>query len=244
MPTPVAPAAPGWWAARFGSSPPRHRRWRLETEQIRIAGGDVRAVRTTASDSILWKRPTGGVRVTAYSETEAGQIPAGGALVRLTGSPYRGEGDVFGHLRFAEMLPGTYLFEATTPLHEAIEAVPERVAVTIQPDATLDARVALKPLARAAAEVCKVRALDGEAGVIAGRVTHDGVPAEKVRITVEWSGYERTADTREDGYYRICNVPTGKILLMRASRENLMSTVSITLRPGELVRQRDLVLQP
>jgi len=243
MPTPVIPAPSREWVARFGASATSRRRWRLTTDQIRVAGGDVRTVRTAGSDTLLWSRATGSVRVTAYSETEVGQLPAGGAFVRLTGSPYGAESDVFGHLRFVGIVPGTYLFEATTPLHEAIQAIPERIAVTVQPDETLDARVALKPLARAAAEVCKVRALDHDAGVIVGHVTHEDVPAEKVRITVEWPGDERTVDTRQDGYYRICNVPAGKLLLVRASREDLMATVSMTLRSGELVRQRDLILQ-
>jgi hypothetical protein len=129
-------------------------------------------------------------------------------------------------------------------LHDAIEATAERVALDVRAGELAEGRVPLKPLARAAAEVCSVRDLDRDAAVLAGRVLHDSIPAQRVRVTVEWLGGEGTAVTRDDGYYRICNVPTKKLLLVRASRENLMSTLSVTLKAGELVRPLDIHLQP
>jgi hypothetical protein len=141
------------------------------------------------------------------------------------------------------MLPGTYLFEATTPLHDLIEATPDRIPLTVRAGELMEARVPLKPLARAAAEVCKVRELDRDGAVLAGQVVHDGIPAEQVRITVEWPGGEGSAVSRADGYYRICNVPTRKLALVRASRDDLMVTRTVTLKAGELVRRLDLELQ-
>jgi hypothetical protein len=211
---------------------------------LRIAGGDVRAVRRSDGDSVIWRRATGSARITAYAQTDIGQLPASGAIVRLTGSGYGAATDIIGHIRFEQMVPGTYLFEATTPLHDAIEAVPERLELVVRPGEVAEGRVAVKPIARAAAEVCDVRSLDRDAAVLTGHVTHDSSFAERVRVTVEWPGGSGTAESREDGYYRICQVPTGKLLLVHASRDTLMSTLGITLRPGEVVRQMDLKLQP
>ena len=94
------------------------------------------------------------MRVRALTPTDSGPSPASGVIVRLTGSPYGGYSTVDGHVRFEQVLPGTYLFEATTPLHDAIEAPAERTAVTVQADAMLESQVTLKPLAEAAGEVC------------------------------------------------------------------------------------------
>jgi hypothetical protein len=51
-------------------------------------------------------------------------------------------------------------------------------------------------------------------------------------------------ETRDDGYFRFCNVPLGKLILVRASYEKLMVTTTVTLAPNEIVHPLDLKLQP
>ena len=249
MPTPIRPGSARGWTSSLG---PRavassRGRWRLTADQLRIAGGDLRAVwRGNAADSVLWRRRTGSVRVQAITRTDTGPAPAPGVLVRLAGSPYGGYSAIDGTVRFDQVLPGSYLFEATTPLHEAIDANSERTVVTVRADTLVEARVVLKPLAEAASEVCREQRLGRHESVLAGHVTlgEQASPMPRVRVTVEWPGGDAEVRSRDDGYYRICGVPRDKLLLVRASADSYMVTQPVTLGGQELVRQLDLKLLP
>ena len=219
--------------------------WQLTADWIRVSGGDLRAVRRNdSSAAVLWRHPTGTVRIFATMADSPG-TPAPGAIVRLAGSPYAGHADIGGHVRFEQVLPGAYLFEVTTPLHDAIEAPPARVAVTAHANQVVEATVALEPLARAAAGVCDVRSLDEHTAVLAGSVSlGDGTPALEARVTVEWTGGDEHADTRQDGWFRICGIPTGKLLLIKASQGQSLATTALTIDPGVVVRQLSLHMSP
>jgi hypothetical protein len=249
MPTPIRPLVRSW-APGFGSRTltASHGRWRLTADWVRVAGGDLRAVKRGdgTADSILWRRRTGGVRALAFSPSDTGLVPASGVMVRLSGSPYGGYTALDGSVIFAQMLPGTYLFEATTPLHDAIEASGERTVVTVAADTVAEARVVLPPLAEAAAEVCHDHRLGRNESVIAGRVSlgENASPMPRVRVTAEWPGGDAEARTRADGYYRLCGIPRGKLVLVRASAEQYMVTQALTLDARELVKPLDLKLQP
>ncbi|HEY2378287.1 MAG TPA: carboxypeptidase-like regulatory domain-containing protein [Gemmatimonadaceae bacterium] len=216
----------------------RRGRWRLTTDVVRVAGGDLRAVkRGDSTQTVLWRKETGTVRVFAALSADGNAKPAAGAIVRLVGSPYEADADAGAHVRFEQVLPGEYLFEATTALHEIIDAVPARVAVTAKPNEVVDARVNLIPLAAAAATVCQVDALEKDRAVVAGRVWFgDSTLVAHARVAVEWPGGDAHADTRDDGWFRICNVPTGTLLLVKASRGSELSTTTVTIAPGEIVQ--------
>ena len=224
----------------------RRGRWRLTADFIRVAGGDLRAVRRGDSTAaVLWRRTTGTVRIFAAASPDSKAKPAAGAIVRLAGSPYQGYADIGGHVRFEQVLPGDYLFEVTTPLHEAIEAVPAHVAVTARPGEVVDDRVVLEPLAEAAAMVCEVGSLERNTAVLAGHVVSgDGTAASKARVVVEWMGGDEHADTRSDGWFRICGVPTGKLLLVKASLDNRLATMAMTLAPNEVVHPLSMRMTP
>lgn len=243
MPTPIRTGF-----SRYATSSPSGRsRYRLTADYIRVAGGDLRAVRRGSGDSILWRRSTGSARITAFVDSGGKPpTPAAEAFLRLSGSPYGGDADIQGRVRFEQLLPGTYLFEATTPLHDLLEATSQRVAVTVSADSLSEANVPLKPLAQAAGEVCADQPLGRRSGVIAGHVTlgEKDTTAVRVRITVEWPGGDREARSRSDGYYRICDVPWEKLLLVKASADGFMTTTTLTLAPEELVRPLNLKLQP
>ena len=248
MPTPIRPGARSW-APGFG---PRtvaasRGRWRLTADLIRVAGGDLRAVRRgNAADSVLWQRRTGGVLVQAVTRTDKGFVAAPAVMVRLSGSPYGGYSSIDGSVRFDQVLPGTYLFEATTPLHDAIEAPGERTVVSVRADTVVEARVVLPPLADAAAGACRDQRLGGGESVLAGRVTlgENDSPMPRVHVTLEWPGGDLETRTRDDGYYRICGLPRGKLILVRASVESYMVTQTLTIDREELVKQLDLKLRP
>ena len=246
MPTPVRNGMLESFSSGFGPGTTirRRGRWRISTDFIRVVGGDVRVVRRGDADDVLWRRPTGGARITAFVATDTGPAAALGAFIRLAGSPYGGHADVQGRVRFEQVVPGVYLFEATTPLHDVVEAPAERAVVTVRAGELVDALVRLKPLVKAAAEVCGVSQLDRNSGVLAGRVLHGDDPVGRVRVSLQWVGGDPTMETREDGYFRFCNVPVGTLILVRASHEKLMVTTTVTLAPNEIVHPLELKLQP
>ena len=215
---------------------------------MRVAGGDLRAVRRgeAAPDSVLWRRRTGGVRARAFTPGDGKLVPAPGVMVRLSGSPYGGYSAVDGTVIFEQILPGTYLFEATTPLHDAIEQAGERSLVTVAADTVVEAQVILPPLADAAADACRDQRLRRHESILAGRVTlgENASPMPRVLVTVEWPDGNLEARSRDDGYFRICGIPRGKLVLVRASIETYMATQALTLGRDELVKQLDLKLQP
>jgi hypothetical protein len=211
--------------------------WRLTTDFIRVTGGDLRAVRRgDSTGTVIWRRPTGTARIYAAAAPDVGAGPAVGALVRLTGSPFSGHADIGGHVRFEQVLPGAYLFDVTSELHDAVEAAPTQAFVTVRAGEVAEGRAALEPLAEAVAKACGIRALDRNTAVLAGHIASaDSVPAYKARVTVEWTGGEGHADTRDDGWFRICGVPTNALLLIKASAANELATSALTLEPKELV---------
>lgn len=221
--------------------------WGFTTDIVRIAGGDVRTVRRgEGDDSVLWRRPTGSVRMLAIAQTDTGPVPASGVMIRLAGSRYGGYAATDGKVRFDQVLPGSYLFEATTPLHDVIGASLPRTPVTVRSDTLIESSVTVKPLAQAVGEVCDDPRVSQHESVLAGWVTfgENDSPMPKVKVTVEWTGGEAEARSTDDGYYRICGVPREQLLLIRASAEQLMVTRPLTLEKGELVRRVDLKLQP
>ena len=247
MPTPLREGVTRTFSSGFGARTVVRSRgpWRLNTDVIRVSGGDVRAVRRgDVDDSVLWRRPTGSARITALSRSDTGELAATGAIVRLAGSPYGGHADIQGQVQFEQVLPGSYLFEATTPLHDALEASAERATVIIRAGERAEGLVRLKPLAQAAAEVCNVHQLDRNSAVLVGRILHGDEPAPKVRVSLEWLGGDPTMESRDDGYFRFCGVPTGKLILVKASHDRLMVTTTVTLAPNEIVRPLELRLQP
>jgi hypothetical protein len=246
MPTPVRSGVTRLYPSDFGARTviSSHGRWRLSTDFIRVAGGDVRAVRRGDLDeTILWRRPTGSARVRALAAGDTGQAAAG-AIIRLAGSPYGGNADMRGRVRFEQVMPGTYLFEASTPLLDALDVGADRAAVTVRAGEVAEGVVKLKDLGSAAAEACKVHELDHDTGVLAGHVLLGDDPVAKVRVSLEWIGGDPSMESRDDGYFRFCGVPIGKLILVRASRDRLMVTTTVTLAPGEIVRPLELRLQP
>jgi len=240
MPTPVRRQL------RLSNTPSR---WRLTADWIRVAGGELRAVRRgDAGDSVppVWRAPTGSVRVRAVDSSDSSAVYTSRITIHLAGSPYAGYTANDGTVTFSQLLPGSYLFEATTPLHDAIEAIPSHVLVAARADTTIESRLSFKPLPLAAAEVCDDKAVGREKGVVAGHVTSgDGKgPVAQASVTVEWTGDAAKASSRNDGYFRVCGVPREQLLLVRASREKSMATTTLTLAPDEVVRVLDLTMKP
>jgi hypothetical protein len=153
----------------------RRAHWQLTTDQIRVQGGELRAVtRNDSARSVIWQHRTGTVRIFASAPDAPDRPAAGDVIVRLTGSPYEGHPDIGGHVRFEQVIPGAYLFEATTALQDLIRATPPRVVVTARPGEVVEGRVVLQPLATAAAQACNVRSLDRNTAVLAGTVSLGG----------------------------------------------------------------------
>jgi len=222
-------------------------RYRYSADVVRISGADLRTVRRTGGDTaILWRRPAGSVRVYAVRHTDSTSTHDQDTVyVRLVGSPFRGHAPAEGGVRFSELLPGRYLFEASTPSLDLIEATTLRTTVTVKPDTVIDAQVSVKPLLQAAREVCDDDHFGPANSILAGRLTiaASNGPVARSKLTAEWNGGSRETVSRQDGYYRICGVPRGKLLLVRASADELVATKTVTLEADEVVRRLDLSMK-
>ena len=220
-------------------------RWRLTTDWIRVSGGDLRAVRSGEErDSVLWQRPAGAVRVAVMSPPEAGGTLVPGADVRLTGSSYGGFTGADGTVLFKGLLPGSYLFEASTALEGALESTPARARVDAASDSVAQLRITLRPLAQAAAEACHADKLRAGTGVVVGHVFRDDQPAAGARVEVDRGHDNASIDTRGDGYFRVCGLPLGQPLLIRATSKAFQATTTVTLANEEIVKVVQLTLQP
>jgi hypothetical protein len=140
------------------------------------------------------------------------------------------------------LLPGPYLFAATTPPFGVIGSSAAHVAATARAGEVVDAKLRVPALADAAATVCGARSLDRGTAVLAGVVSLGDSLVDRARVTVEWPDGEQQADTREDGSYRLCGVPTGTLLMIKASKDNALATTPLTLDAGEIVHAIDLHL--
>lgn len=221
-------------------------RYRYSAEVVRVQGADLRSVRRSGDDTVLWRRPAGSVRVHAVRRTESGTVDADGVIVRLVGSPISGYSPADGRVRFSELLPGTYLFEASTPQLDLIEATALRTTVTVLPDTVVEAQVSVKALLQAAREVCDDDHFGNNSGILAGHLTvaPSNSPVPRAKLTVEWHGGSRETVSRQDGYYRICGVPRATSLVVRTSAAGLMVAKTVTLEHDEVVGRLDLQLLP
>jgi hypothetical protein len=249
MPTPIRRllGAGDWSPGTVRSVGQGRGRYRYSAEVVRISGADLRSVRRAGDDTaMLWRRPAGSVRVHAVRQTANGTQDADSVIVRLVGSPFSGYTPADGRVLFSELLPGTYLFEASTPLLDVIEATALRTTVTVKPDTIVEARVSVKPLLQAAREVCDDDHFAPNNSILAGHLTvaATGSPLPRAKLTVEWDGGSRETVSRQDGYYRICGVPRGIPLVVRTSADGLMVTKTVTLERDDVVRRVDLPLLP
>jgi hypothetical protein len=202
-----------WVPGTVRSVGPGRGRYRYSADVVRVQGADLRSVRRSGDDTVLWRRPAGSVRVHAVRPTERGTVNADGVIVRLVGSPVSGYSPADGRVRFSELLPGTYLFEASTPLLDVIQATTLRTTVTIKPDTVVEAQVSVKPLLQAAREVCDDDHFAPNNSILAGHLTVAATssPLPRAKLSVEWDGGSRETVSRQDGYYRICGVPRGPL---------------------------------
>lgn len=210
----------------------------LAITSTEIGGGDLLVARRGADT--LWARALPPV-VGVLTDSATGAAITG-ARLRLKDSDREGLTDATGRFSLRNVLPGDYTVLINTPSLDslgALTAVPLLVADTV---ATLAVKV---PNARRVLPlVCSVPsdslAKRSTYGVLRGMVSPpgDSLLSEPAELIVQWrDSVTRTARTQrgrtdDEGRYRLCDVPVGIALDVRAEAQSLTSgSTSIQLSP-------------
>jgi len=170
------------------------------------------------------------------------------AFIEFAGTPFAAFTDSAGRFAIDGVPPGDYEVMVRTPALDSLGAVHRDIAHVRGTAATLPLR--LPAPAQLAAAMCGVPASGLENplhGVIVGRL--DGAGREqRARVVAEWSvpatsGAPRiqwtTARTDENGTYRLCGLPEGVSLTLRAEFDSA-SAFGAKPRPALVPRTREM----
>ncbi len=195
--------------------------------------------------------------------------PVSGATVRLSGTALHSRTDATGRFELRELPEGRYRATFDHPQLDLLGVRPEGEEVELRDGELAEVELELPPWREALAEACRDRWIeqaekgDGEAGpaassgVLVGRVrtATDGTPVEGATVTMSWESVRlfsspepevqardrRRVETRTDerGVYRVCGLPSGRTVTVRAVREGRVGqTVTVGI-PGERCDARD-----
>jgi hypothetical protein len=196
----------------------------------------------TVTDSVH-ARPLGGVRVFTLGAGLRTKVEA----ATIT--------DSAGRFRIDSLAAGRYVVGFESPLLDSLEvALAPREAV-VPPGGAAKVDLALPPAAKLRAAVCPGISLPPETGAIVGHVVsaESERPLPGVTIAMAWRelGFDRarlrpisdertaSAVTDDDGWYRLCGVPTGTWLSMQLEhggrtgpvlRARVVDTLGLTVR--------------
>lgn len=180
--------------------------------------------------------------------------PLEGAAVELVGTGRADTTDARGRFRFTGVPEGGYRVRFRHPFLAGLGIEPPTVRVDVQPGELVTARLASPGSRAAAREVCPDSG--PAAGAVAGRVrTKDGRAVPGARVAAVWPTEERREGEPDDyvhrevrtdgrGSFRICGVPPGRELALRAEHETGVGGVTRTRLPDRGLAVRDLQLEP
>jgi hypothetical protein len=223
-------------------------------KSVHITGGEVNSV--SRGDSLLYRSTGATFAVQIVARDSA--IAVGGATISLDGTDYFLRSDSLGRARLSPVLAGRYRAHATTPLMDSLGAAPVERDVEIREDLT---RVDTLVLPRALDLVragCKGEPVRDNESLLRGTV-HDslGRPVAHAAVTVTFQnnftltgdtfGYsERTigALSDEQGKWRLCGVPQGKVMAVRVQTDDGADAQKIRLDEGQAMGATNLVIRP
>jgi hypothetical protein len=215
----------------------------IHTAGVKINGGQLLSVRQ--GDDTLWSRPP---MVLAGSVSDSASQPVAAARISLSGTSHAAVSDAAGRFTIADVITGAYTVEVRTPSLDSIGVVHEsRLGFT---DAAAAFPIVVPSARQIAATLCSnspaMRAPGATRGVIAGRVSGSGAPSSvrNTQVVAEWAegpaGADSSADdatrrqrieTRSDarGMFRLCGVPIGVDLILRAAGDGGSSAPARTI---------------
>lgn len=205
-----------------------------------------------------------GATVSGVVRDSLAGTPLAAAMVQLVGAGGAtrfGESavtDSLGRYLIAGVPDGRYTLGFFHPMLDSLGVASPLRGVVVEGGRPARADLAIPSPARLRAAICGARRAADSAGVVVGvvREVRDGSPATGVRVTAEWlelsftaAGLVRRAPrliatTGENGWFAICNVPTGGVMTLVAGR-GADSTDVVELRvPAEGFARRELYLGP
>jgi hypothetical protein len=241
VPTPVA----------FGTG---RRRTNLGTFQVpkligfRETGGEVLdALTLSDADRGKARAPLGAALGGVLWDSTAAR-PLAGAKVYLSGTPHSAVTDSAGRFRFDDIGEGNFFVAVAHALLDSLMYHPAARAARVRAGEPAVVNIDIPSMATLLRNACP--ALTDSTGVIIGSVTEprSGVKLGGARVAVSWQRTpqappeEVTANADEKGMYRLCGVPVGQPLELRASLTRTSGSPSrLQLEHAALLR-RDLTV--
>ena len=217
---------------------------RIRVANVQVTGGEL-ALAMAGRDT-LYSRPPLVLKGTVVDSLSGDGLA--GARVELQGTARAGVAGRDGKFEMRDVLPGEYALVVRTPSLDSLGTASE-TSVTIT-DAKDAVRVRVPSSRQIVASVCGAErgSRAGIPGMLLGQsVTADDAPAPRgTTVSVEWtdasSGAPRTASlpADTDGNFRLCGLPTGQAIVVRATADTLQSEAQTIVlapeRPVESIR--------
>lgn len=232
----------GWVIWRWSISMPvlelrpvafRPRAMEPQVAEIKVTGGELSVVRR--GRDTLWSRPPLVLAGVVIDSATSAAVP--GARVALAGTDSEKTTGNDGRFSIPGVLPGSYTVEVRTASLDSVGAVYQSPLAFSDSASTLQLRV---PTARQiASALCGASrgAAMAPNGIVVGSVSTrgDAIPPANVKVMVEWDELSvrgegafivtdrrpRRIETRttNSGSFRVCGVPTGTALVVRAESD-------------------------
>jgi hypothetical protein len=226
--------------------------------EIRVAGGEL-ALALQGRDT-LWARPP--LTIAGTVVDSASGTPAAGTRVTVAGTQLTATADARGRFTLTGALPGQYTLEVRTPSLDSV-GVSYPVPLTLTDSASGVIEVRVPSASQVVAAFCGTRRLNAP-GIVIGSVAMrgDSVPPRGVKVIAEWreqrlrqvavAGTPLTDDqthwieTRADsrGGFRLCGVPAGTALTLRAEHDSaaLVTPATVRIDPASRFARAELML--
>ncbi len=207
---------------------------------IREEGGEVLSASAVGGDVQVAVAASGTLAGTVWDSTTS--LPLAGARVSAAG--HQAVTDSLGRFSIPDLPAGDYQLSFSSPRLDSLRFTPAPVRASVREGATTEQALFIPPLAVVWAARCEAGA--ASTGVLVGTVRGAaGEPSPGARVTVAWTGAqpgnaEAVADSQ--GVYRVCGVPAGAPLTVRAMTSEAAVTLSGILVSADRPRREDLAL--
>lgn len=193
----------------------------MHVAEVRIMGREL--ILVNRGRDTLWSRRPLALQGTVMDSVSAAVTDA---RVILLGTLLESVTDSKGQFTISGVLPGEYTVEVRTASLDSVDAIHRSVLAIADGAAPINLRVPTR--SEVASALCGARQSDN--GIILGRVAvrGDSLPASDVRVSAEWKesltnsvlsgNRSRWLEARTDsrGTFRMCGVPVGIDLVLRA----------------------------
>ena len=226
---------------------------RVQLGAIREEGGEV--LETTARGArqeLVTERAT--LRGSVFDSTR--MAPLGTARVFLDGTQFSARSDADGSFTLGDVPEGTYTVSVLHPRFDSLGVKPPVETVTLRAGEPAMVRLAAPSTPTILGQICTADERAPRTAALRGRVVDamTGGPAVDAEVAVSWTrlvdGGARPAMAEErrgtrtdaDGRYKLCGLPEGARLTVRARRDGRVSSSGQALLPPDELSVLDLAI--